>query len=72
MMEATEVMYEAIETRIDTLAARTEFPCRHVILMGAIIVNAGRDAGSFLSSRRLALLDPANGRREDLLTEYSR
>jgi hypothetical protein len=71
IMEASEVMYEAIEERIDTLAARTKFACRHVILMGAIIINASHEAGSFLSSRRLVLLDTETGRREDLLSGYS-
>ena len=71
MMEATEVMYEAIQQRIDALVARTQFPCLRVILMGAILINAGREAGSFLSSRRLVFLDPANGQREDLLAEYA-
>jgi hypothetical protein len=71
VMEATEVMYEAIEERIDALAARTKFACRNVILMGAIVINAGDEAGSFLSSRRLVLLDSGSGRREDLLAKYS-
>ena len=71
MMEATEVMYDAIEERIDALAARTQFPCRHVILMGAIIINGGYEAGSFLSSRRLVSMDPATRQREDLLPEYT-
>jgi hypothetical protein len=70
MMEATEVMYEAIQDRIDALAARTQYPCRYVILMGAIIINGGHQAGSFLSSRRLVCMDPASGKREDLLSEY--
>lgn len=70
MMEATEVMYEAIQDRIDALAARTQYPCRYVILMGAIIINGGHQAGSFLSSRRLVCMDPASGKREDLLPEY--
>ena len=67
IVEATEVMYEAIEERIDLLVSRTQYPCRYVALMGGILINADHDAGSFVASRRLRLLDSTTGGKEDLL-----
>ena len=57
VMEATDVMYEAIEERINLLVEKTDFPCRHVILMGGIIINGDHDMGSFCEPRRLDILD---------------
>ena len=69
IVEATEVMYEAIEKRIDLLASRTQYPCRYVFLMGAIMINADHEAGSFASTRRLHLLDNSTGTHTDLLDQ---
>lgn len=69
MVEATEVMYEAIEERIDLLASRTKYPSRYVLLMGAILVNGDFDEGSYVSVRRLDLIDSATGQRESLLAD---
>ena len=71
IMEATEVMQEAIQERIDALASRTSYPCRYVILMGAIIINGGPAAGSFLTPRRLVCVDSTTDSREDWLPEYA-
>jgi len=70
ILEATEVMYEAIETRINLLAALTTYPCRYVILMGAILINADHEAGSFASHRRFEVLDSATGTSQNLLAEF--
>jgi hypothetical protein len=70
MLEATEVMYEAIEERINTLAARTQYPCRYLVLMGGILINASEDMGSFCCARRLECLDLTCGKRQDLLRDY--
>jgi len=69
VVEATEVMYEAIESRIDLLASRTHYACRYVILMGAILINADHDAGSFACMRRLDIVDSTNCQRADLLAK---
>lgn len=70
LMEATNVMYEAIEQRIDLLAARTEYPCRRLILVGAILINADHDVGSFAEVRRLHCVDLPGRQRTDLLPEF--
>ncbi len=69
MDESTEVMYSAIEKRIDILAARTEYPCRYLVIMGGVLINSDYDVGSFCSFRRLVCIDLTTGRREDWLDE---
>ena len=65
--EATEIMYDAIEARIDALVARTTYPCRHVVIMGGVLINSDFDAGSFCCFRRLVHVDQVSGKREDWL-----
>lgn len=65
--EATEVMYDAIAARIDALVARTTYPCRHVVVMGGVLINAEVASGSFCCFRRLVHLDTATGARDDWL-----
>ena len=69
MDESTEIMYSAIEKRIDDLAARTEYPCRYLVIMGGVLINSDYDVGSFCSSRRVVCIDLTTGRREDWLDE---
>ncbi|MDX2034979.1 MAG: hypothetical protein SF339_30160 [Blastocatellia bacterium] len=71
LKEATEVMYEAIEERIDILAARTNYPCRYLILMGAILINGDHDMGSFASCRRFEAIDLETREGVDLLGAYA-
>lgn len=47
LIAATEVIYEAIEERIDVLAKRTQYPCGWLVLMGGILINSDHDVGSF-------------------------
>lgn len=70
MFTATEVMYEAINERIDELVARTNYPCKYVILVGAIFINGDRDMGSFCSYKRFDCLDLRTNQRTSLLNEY--
>ena len=70
LVEATQVMYEAIERRIDTLVARTKYPCAHLILMGAVLINADHQEGSFASLQRLHYVDVNSGARQDLMSEF--
>lgn len=67
LKEATEVMYEAIEERINLLAAKTNYPSRYLILMGGILINGDHDMGSFNSCRRFDVIDLESGERENLL-----
>lgn len=57
LMEATEVMYEAIDERIRLLANQTNYSCKYVILMGAILINGDHDMGSFTSTRRFDVVN---------------
>jgi Limiting CO2-inducible proteins B/C beta carbonyic anhydrases len=65
--EATEVMYGAIEARIDALAARTSYPCRHLVIMGGVLINSDFDVGAFCCFRRLVHVDQRTGHRDDWL-----
>jgi hypothetical protein len=70
LMEATEVIGEAIAARIDLLASRTRNRARYVILSGAVLINGDRGMGSFTSPRRLVATDLRTGVTEDLLPAY--
>lgn len=65
--EATEVIYEAIDARIQELVAQTTYPCKYAILMGGILVNGDPDFTSFNALRRLDLLNLETGERQDLM-----
>lgn len=68
--ESTEIMYTAIEERIDVLVSRTKYPCRYVVIMGGVLINSDYDVGSFCSLRRLICMDTATGRRVDWQDEF--
>lgn len=57
LKEATEVIYEAIDKRINLLIENTTFNCRYVILIGAILINSDDDMGSFTEARRFDVID---------------
>ena len=67
LKEATEVIYEAIDKRINELVAATKYNCKYVILMGAILINSDSDVGSFNCSRRFDVIDLATGQRNSYL-----
>ena len=66
LMEATKVMYEAIEQRINVLAEKTEYPCRYLILMGGILINGDHDMGSFNALQRFDVIDLISKERHEL------
>jgi len=70
LMEATEVIGEAIASRIDLLAARTAYRARYLIRSGAVLINGDHDMGSFSAPRRLIATDLRTGVTEDLLPDY--
>lgn len=72
LMEATEVIGEAITERIDLLASRTTYRARYVILSGAVLINGDHDMGSFTAPRRLIAKDLRTGTVQDLLPRYAR
>jgi len=65
IVEATEVIYEAIDQRIATLIEHTNFPCDHVICMGAILINGDFDVGSFSACRTLTCTHQETGQVDD-------
>jgi Limiting CO2-inducible proteins B/C beta carbonyic anhydrases len=70
LKEATEVIYEAIDERMETLVAATPYPCRYVFMMGAVLINSDSDMGSFSETKKLIVIDRETGERQDLLAEY--
>ncbi|MGQ3013834.1 MAG: hypothetical protein ACT6QS_09015 [Flavobacteriales bacterium] len=67
VLEATGIMYDAIDQKIEELVAGTKFTCRHVILAGAIFINGDYDMGSFISFKRIGILDTTTNERTELL-----
>lgn len=68
--EATEVMYEAIDKRMQELVEKTDYPCNYLILIGAILINGDSDAGSFCSFKRFDCIDLSTGEKSSLLEEF--
>lgn len=71
LFEATEVIYEAIDKRINELVAATKYNCKYVILMGAILINSDTDMGSYTSAKRFDVIELATGERKNLLLEIN-
>ncbi len=69
LMEATEVMYEAIDKRICLLADQTKYPCKYLILMGAILINGDHDMGSFSSCRKFEIVNLQTNERRSFIKE---
>jgi hypothetical protein len=67
LAEATSVMYEAIEARIELLAKRTHYPCRYVVLCGGILINTDPGIGSFVELRRFTVEDRQQAAVHDLM-----
>jgi hypothetical protein len=70
IFEATEVMYEAINERIEELVSKTNYPCKYVILIGAIFINGDKDMGSFCSYKRFDVIDLASNKRTNLIDDF--
>lgn len=67
LFEATEVIYEAIDRRIEELVEKTKYNCKYVILMGAILINSDSDMGSFTATKRFELKELATGNHRNLM-----
>lgn len=68
--EATEVIYEAIDKRINELVELTNYNCKYVILVGAILINSDSDMGSFTSTKRFDIIDLNKNERRSVLKEF--
>lgn len=69
LIEATEVIYEAIDARVEELVKATSYHCKYVILMGAVLINSDSDIGSFTANRKLDVIDLKTGERTSRLAE---
>lgn len=70
LFEATEVIYQAIDHRINELVKNTVYNCKYVILMGAILINSDSDIGSFTTTKRFDVLDLQKNTTRNLLHLY--
>ncbi|MGN0003792.1 MAG: hypothetical protein ACI35V_10200 [Sphingobacterium composti] len=70
IFEATEVMYEAIDERIQVLVKETNYPCKYVLLVGGIFINGDRDMGSFCQYKRFECIDLESSERKSLMEKY--
>lgn len=70
IFEATEVMYEAIDDRIEVLVKETNYPCKYVVLIGAIFINGDKDMGSFCSYKKFEYINLETNERKDLMAEF--
>jgi len=70
LFEATEVMYEAIDNRIEVLVKETHYPCKYVILVGAVFINGDKEMGSFCQYKKFDCIDLETGVRKSLMNEY--
>lgn len=68
--EATNIMYEAIDERIAELVSKTHYPCKYVILIGAIFINGDKDMGSFCTYNRFDIINLSNLDRQNVLGEF--
>ncbi|TCC87919.1 hypothetical protein EZ428_19490 [Pedobacter frigiditerrae] len=64
ILEATEVIYEAIDERINTLVEKTSYNCKYVILVGAVLINSDSDMGSFNTIKRFDVINVATKERK--------
>lgn len=70
IFEATEVMYEAIDDRIEVLVKETHYPCKYVLLAGAVFINGDKEMGSFCQYKKFDCLNLETGERKSLMKAY--
>ena len=71
LFEATEVIYESIDARINELVEKTSFNCKYIILVGAILINSDTDMGSFTEIKRFDVIDLNTNVRKDLVDYFN-
>jgi len=70
LFEATEVIYEAIDKRIIELVEKTNYNCKYVVLMGAILINSDSDMGSFSQIKRFEIIDLQTNERKNAIRHF--
>jgi hypothetical protein len=68
LKEATEVIYEAIDRRMEELVSGTKYNCKYLILFGAIHINSDTDIGSFNETRKFEVVNLKTGVRTNYLS----
>jgi hypothetical protein len=71
LFEATEVIYEAIDERINELVEKTIYNCTYVVLVGAVLINSDVDMGSFTQTKRFDVIDLKSKQRTSYLNKYT-
>lgn len=71
IFEATEVIYEAIDKRMNELVALTKYNCKYIILVGAILINSDDDMGSFTSTKRFDIINLNDNSRISILNQFN-
>lgn len=70
LFEATEVIYDAIDERINTLVEKTHYNCKYVILVGAVLINSDSDMGSFNATKRFDVINIATKECKSYKNEF--
>lgn len=70
ILEATEVIYEAIDERINSLVEKTNYTCKYVILVGAILINSDSDMGSFNAIKRFDVINVVTKERKSFKNDF--
>ncbi|HVD97749.1 MAG TPA: hypothetical protein VNB90_06050 [Cytophagaceae bacterium] len=70
LFEATEVIYEAIDKRINELVEQTRYNCKYIILIGSILINSDSDMGSYTATKRFEVIDLATNTRRDFISQF--
>jgi len=71
LYEATEIIYDSIDKRIEELVAATTYNCKYVILAGGILINSDSDIGSFSSTKKFDVIDLKTGFRENVIAKIN-
>lgn len=70
LKEATEIIYEAIDKRMNDLVETTPFQCKFIILIGAILINSDYDMVSYTSTKRYDMIDLDNNKRQSFIEQF--
>ncbi len=60
MVEAIEVLYEAIDRQVTELISQTNFPCKNTIKAGGIFINSDKDTHAYWAPRRFEIFAPTD------------
>lgn len=70
LKEATEVIFAAIDKRVEELVSGTKYNCKYLLLFGAIHINGDTDMGSFNETRKFDVIHLKTGERKKYFEGY--